>query len=88
MTNSQKAIDRVCEYRDLPKIKKGMRCFVDGIEGMVWGGNSSANLNVKFMRDGRVSNCHPYWRMEIIGDDGSVIYRSPSESSEHDGGAV
>lgn len=87
MTNTQAAIDRVCEYRGLPKIKKGMRCFVDGREGMVWGGNSSANLNVKFMRDGSVLNCHPCWRMEILDYEGGLIYRSPAEKSEPGGGA-
>lgn len=75
MSNSQEAINRVCEYRGLPELKKGMKVTVNGKPGKVWGGNQSANLNIK-MDDGPVFNCHPYWRMRIFADDGSIIYQS------------
>ena len=74
MCNTQKAIDSTGRYRNLPDIKKGMACEVDGRLGMVVGGNTAANLNVKF--DGVVANCHPYWRMKILDFDGNVFYES------------
>lgn len=75
MRNTQEFIDRVCDYRGLPKIKEGTRCEVDGKQGVICGGNTSANFNVRF-DDGRVSNCHPNWRMRILDSDGSVIHES------------
>ena len=75
MPNTQKYIDRVCEYRGVHKIKKGTPCMVDGESGVIWGGNSSANFNVKFASDGRVRNCHPDWKMKIFVD-GKVIHNS------------
>lgn len=79
--NNQKQIDRICEYRGLPELKKGMPCKVDGRNGKVWGGNCSANLNVKF-DDGQVSNCHPYWKMQIFSENGDVIYDSNAMSTQ------
>ena len=75
MENTQKSINRVCEYRFLPKVKKGTPCTVDGKRGVIWGGNSSANFNVKF-DDGAIRNRHPYWRMEI--------HRDNQEGATHD----
>lgn len=72
--NSQEAINRVCDYRGLPKIKRGTPCEVDGKKGRVWGGNSSANLNIKFDESGNIFNCHPYWKMKILNRDGSILY--------------
>ncbi len=74
MPNTQKAINNVCEYRGLPEIKKGTHCVVDGKCGRVWGGNSSANLNVKFNADGQIMNCHPYFKMKIFNKDNTVLY--------------
>lgn len=81
MENNQKSIDRVCEYRGLPPIKKGYPCAVDGKPGRVWGGNHAANLNVKFDGQKGVSNCHPYWRMTIYDKDGNLIYKSSEEQA-------
>ena len=75
MPNTQRHINKICRYRDLPKLKKGDRCTVGGKWGCVWGGNSSANLNVKF-DDGKILNCHPYWKMVIYQDE-KVIFESP-----------
>jgi len=74
--NTQKQINRIIDYRGLPAIKKGMRCEVDGKLGKVVGGNSSANLNVLFDGDKTVMNCHPYWKMKIFTEDGSIAYAS------------
>lgn len=79
--NTQKRINEVCEYRGLPNIKKGMKCEVDGKAGVIVGGNSSSNLNVKFDGWKGVSNCHPYWRMTVFKDDGSVFYSSRTTSN-------
>ena len=75
MPNTQEHIDRVCKYRGiLIKIKKGQPCNVDGRDGKIVGGNSAANFNVKFNDNGNISNCHPYWRMQIYSDSGLIIY--------------
>ena len=74
MPNTQEYVDRVCDYRGVPKIKKGAACSVSGEAGRIWGGNGSANFNVKFDSDGRIRNCHPYWKMKIFDKGGSVIY--------------
>lgn len=66
MPNTQKYIDRVCEYRCLPKIKKGTRCSVDGRTGVIVGGNSSANFNVKFDDTNKINNCHPGWKFKLM----------------------
>lgn len=74
MPNTQQHINKICRYRGLPKLKKGDRCTVSGRWGCVWGGNSSANLNVKF-DDGSILNCHPGYEM-VIFQDGEVIHDS------------
>ena len=74
MANTQKNIDRVCEYRGVPKVTKGMACNVNGRQGKVVGGNSSCNFNVKFDDNGDVSNCHPYWRLQIFTTTGLLYY--------------
>ena len=75
MRNTQKYIDRVCEYRGLPKVLKGMPCEVNGKTGKILGGNSSANFNVNFDDNNQVMNCHPYWKMKIFNLDGSIYYQ-------------
>lgn len=80
--NTQKMIDRVVSYRGLPPIKKGMRCIVDGKSGAIVGGNSGANLNVRFDGWRGSSNCHPYWRMTVFGKTGEIIYQSAQEQKE------
>ena len=76
VSNTQKKINEIAEYRGLPPIKKGWRCEVDGKPGKVWGGNSGANLNILFDGDNWPMNCHPYWRMKIFNPDGSVVFQS------------
>lgn len=75
MPNNQEHIDRICKYRNVPNIKKGTACQVGDRKGQIWGGNSSANFNVKF-DDGQIRNCHPGWKMRIFNDDGSILYES------------
>lgn len=87
MSNTQAAINRVCEYRGVPKVKKGQKCEVNGKRGRIWGGNSSANFNVKFDDGGHIRNCHPEWRMRIFSDNGSDViysgeYQKPAPTGE------
>jgi len=72
--NTQKHIDQVCEYRCIPKVTKGMECVVDDRSGVIVGGNSSANFNVKFDDNGDIRNCHPYWKFQIFTDTGLLYY--------------
>jgi len=75
--NTQKMIDRVVEHRQLPPIKKWMRCEANGNAGQIIGGNSAANLNVVFDDEKATwSNCHPYFKMKIFNEDGSIFYQS------------
>ena len=68
MPNTQEYVNRVCEYRGVPPIKKGQPCIVDGKKGLIVGGNGSANFNVRFA-SGDTFNCHPYWKMKILSMD-------------------
>ncbi len=68
MPNTQGFIDRVCEYRGIPPVKKGQPCHVNGKKGLIVGGNNSANFQVRFS-SGETFNCHPYWKMKILTMD-------------------
>lgn len=72
----QKSLNMVCEYRDLPPLKIGAECEVDGRRGIIVGGNDSANLSVLFDDCDHVSNCHPRYRMRIFNKTGGVQYES------------
>ena len=72
----QETLDRVCRYRDLPDLKVGMACEVDGRKGVIVGGNSSANLAVLFDDASHVNNCHPEYKMRIFNGMGGVQYES------------
>jgi hypothetical protein len=74
MPNTQKHIDRVCEHRGIPPVRKGMDCVVDGHAGTIVGGNHSGNFNVKFNDNGDIGNCHPYWRFQIFTSSGELYY--------------
>lgn len=75
--NNQKSIDSVCEYRGVPAIKKGQPCEVDGKRGLIIGGNSSSNFNVRFAGRKDFSNCHPDYKMVIRSMDlKNVIHNS------------
>ncbi len=70
---SQDRIDSVCEQRGIPKIEVNQPCLVDGKEGVIVNGNSSANFNVKFAESGATYNCHPYFKMKILSIDSKEI---------------
>ncbi len=78
--NTQKMIDRVVFDRQLPPVKKGMRCTVSGREGHIIGGNSSSNFNVRFCGDRHAMNCHPSYEMVIYNEDGEVIHQSKGDT--------
>lgn len=72
---AQRHIDRICEYRGVPSVKKGQRCSVGGRDGKIVGVNSSCNFSVKFDDNPKQTlNCHPYWKMKIFNDDGSLLF--------------
>lgn len=78
MGSSQEFIDRVCEYRELPKIEVGQPCLVNGEKGFIIDGNSSSNFQVRFDTVDQVEyNCHPYFKMIIMSKDlNEVIFDS------------
>lgn len=75
---AQERINAACSQRGLPKILLGYRCEVDGKEGLIVDGNSSANFNVLFDSEPHVKNCHPGWRMTILNFSGDVVYKGES----------
>jgi hypothetical protein len=68
------------EARGIPLAEVGMRISVDGREGRIVGANSSQNLNVCFVGDGQVRNCHPRWRTIFYDADGGVVYQFTDET--------
>jgi len=74
MPNTQRHIDSVCTQRNMPRVIKGAACNVDGRQGKIVGGNSSANFNVQFDDNGDIRNCHPYWKMQIYTPNGGLYY--------------
>tara|TARA_Y100000310_G_scaffold334189_1_gene413337 strand:- start:226 stop:474 length:249 start_codon:yes stop_codon:yes gene_type:complete len=70
---SQDRIDSVCKQRGIPKIKVNQPCLVEGKEGVIVNGNSSANFNVKFTESGMIYNCHPCFKMKILSMDRKEI---------------
>lgn len=80
MGSKQDKLDRVCEYRGLPKIKIGQPCVVNGDKGLIVGGNGSCNLSVRLAKNNHISNCHPLWKMVIKSMDlKEVIFDSEEE---------
>jgi len=74
MPNTQRHIDAVCEYMDIPRVRKGMECSVQGRFGKIVGGNSSSNFNVKFDDNGDIRSCHPYFDFQIYTEIGLLYY--------------
>jgi len=79
--NTQQRINEIVKQRGLPQIKQFSSVIVDGREGVIIGGNCLGNLNVLFDGDKVAKNCHPYWRMKILNDDGSIYYDSEEQYS-------
>ena len=69
METKQDKLNRICQYRGLPKIKIGQPCIVNGKKGLIVSANSSCNLDVRFADTGLTNNCHPYWKMKILTMD-------------------
>ena len=68
-------LDYVQNQRGLKFIKRGMKVentYSKKI-GVITGGNSSGNINVKFEGETKASNCHPTWMMKYFDQDGNVI---------------
>lgn len=84
MNNTQKSIDRVCEYRGIPRVQKGALCTVDGKKGHIVGGNSSSNFSVRFEGSNHTTNCHPYWKMRIFDESGNVHYDHSADKAEQE----
>ena len=74
--NRQESLDSVCKNRGLPNLKVGAFCEVDGMKGVIVGGNYSSNLDVVIDGNEYVSNCHPAYKMRIFNSMGGVCYES------------
>jgi len=72
----QDTLDKVCKYRNLPKLTVGTCCKVNGRPGIIVGGNTSANLSVLFDDDSCVKNCNPGYKMRIFNSVGGLVYES------------
>lgn len=59
--------------RHMPWLRLGMVVDVRGKRGIITGGNSCCNIQVRFEGRSWSSNCHPHWETTFYGPDGSVI---------------
>ncbi len=60
------------DNRNMPFLKRGMRCDCNGKPGRVTGGNST-HLRMRFDGNKFTSTIHPKWEMTYYAEDGSVI---------------
>lgn len=73
----------VREARNMPWLRRGMRVELHkdtGVKkGRVTGGNTMANIQVRFDGENFSRNCHPHWQMVYFEASGTVIadYRTP-----------
>jgi hypothetical protein len=70
-------LDYVKNQRGLSFVRIGMKVELNysgkTIKGVITGGNSSGNLNVRFEGEKHSDNCHPTWAIKYFDDDGKVI---------------
>jgi hypothetical protein len=68
-------LEYVRKYRNMPFIKRGMRVLHthNNRSGVVTGGNSSGNINVRFDGDNYSINCHPKWKMKYFDTANNLI---------------
>lgn len=59
--------------RHMPWLRRGMLVDVNGKRGVVTGGNSGCNIQVRFEGRSWSSNCHPWWETTYYAADGTVI---------------
>ena len=60
------------EQRNMPFLRRGMRCNMDGKFGNVTSGDITW-LRVRFDGNNFSSNVHPTWQMTYYAEDGSVV---------------
>ena len=67
----------VREDRHMPWLKRGLRLELhkdSGVKkGRVTGGNSMANIQVRFDGETFSRNCHPHWQMVYFAASGAVV---------------
>ncbi len=59
--------------RNMPWLRRGMRVTMDGKPGRVTGGNSMANIQVRFDGEKFSRNCHPHWQTVYFDSCGNVL---------------
>ena len=57
--------------RNMPFLKQGMVCDLDGRRGVVTGADTQ--LRVRFAPQTFSSCCHPTWHMTFYNSDGSIV---------------
>jgi len=71
------SLDYVKENRGIPFVKRGMKIELTyngkTQTGEVISGNSSGNIQVKFIGDNYSKNCQPNWAMTYFDKDGKVL---------------
>lgn len=71
--SSRGYLEHVRIDRKMPFLRRGMQTDMNGKKGVVCGGNSHCNLQVRFDGQKFSSNVHPWWEMTYYASDGSVI---------------
>ena len=74
-------LEYVRKQRGLLFLKVGMRVKLEYGKtvkhGVITGGNSSGNINVRFDGETHSKNCHPKWAITYYDDNGEIIKQQP-----------
>ena len=74
-------LDYVKNQRGLPFVKRGMKVELnyggETKKGVITGGNSSGNINVRFDGNKHSDNCHPTWAITYFDSDGNTLAEFP-----------
>ena len=74
ITNNE--FHRMAKYREIDFAYCGMAVELEGMKGFIIGHNSSANLDVFFIKGkykGQILNCHPHYKMTYYDRHNNVI---------------
>jgi hypothetical protein len=58
--------------RNMPWIRRGLRCNMDGRWGVVTAG-SGGGIRVRFDGEKHSKPCHPHWQMTYYDQNGNII---------------
>ena len=66
-------LEQVRRGRNMPWLRRGLLIDVNGERGIVVDGNTSMNLQVKFLAANQAQNCHPTWETTYYDEHGTLL---------------